>query len=61
MSNGRDPQRSLLHCIIRGRWSGTERREEQDGHKRVETVEGHRWSERREEKPDLLLLGLFIC
>lgn len=37
MSNGRDPQSSFLHCNIRGRWSGTERREERDGDKRGES------------------------
>lgn len=50
MSNGRDPQSSFLHCNIRGRWSWAEL-------SWWEEIEGGR----REKKPDLLLLGLFIC
>lgn len=62
MSNGRDPQSSFLHCNIKGKWSGMERREERDGDKHVENrKEREGWSQRREEKLDLLLLGLFIC
>lgn len=44
------------------RAGGRRRREERDGGKRVESERKREgWSERREEKSDLLLPVLFIC